>query len=733
MMPQTLSARRAFVAGKLLLIAGTVIAVGVVAVALATPRVPTTVVDFYFHGTQPQANRIDGGTLDPLFEPQYCGGCHQDFSGEQPNSYTIPYQRWSYSMMAHAYRDPIFQAQFQIANTDAGDAGSSCLKCHAPVGWLENRGMPADGSALAPLDTNGVSCSVCHRMVDPVEQPFPSPSIGGPPGSFDGNTDRDLLIALGADRPPNFANGGPTAANGMVIDTMDRRRGPFDLNEGGYSMNFHNWIKSDFHNTAGVCASCHDVSNPAYLKQANGRYVMTEHATPHPTGNKYDMYPMDRTYSEWSKSDFGTGGVVQTVPNPNTGVGTVGRYSFDGVTRNSLSGELIIFNGKTNYTSCQDCHQPESSGQGCEINPPIRQVPVHNFNGGNTWVLRSVWDIFGFDSLMTNPVEVDEAVERNKQMLARGTDLTTTVAGGVLTVRVINEAGHKFPSGFSEGRRAWVNVRYFTDATLISEVGGYNFETAVLSEANTKVYQSLHGLDTAAALLTGLPPGHSYHIDLNNVHIFDNRIPPRGFNNAVFDTIQAKPVGYSYADGQHWDDTAFSVPSGATSAEVRLYYQTTSRDYIEFLRDTATAVSGYMPQPAFIDPDTQEVVNVWSLPAGYPAPVPPVNLPMGQIAHAQWVKWGKSAPVQLDYALVSLTAPPATCLADVASDSLDDVRNPNNSVGAEDLDAFISGFIAENVAIADVASDSLDTTFNPNGSVGSEDLDAFIAAFIAGC
>jgi len=75
----------------------------------------------------------------------------------------------------------------------------------------------------------------------------------------------------------------------------------------------------------------------------------------------------------------------------------------------------------------------------------------------------------------------------------------------------------------------------------------------------------------------------------------------------------------------------------------------------------------------------------------------------------------------------------ATCLADVASDSLDTARNPNNAVGSEDLDAFIAGFIADNTAIADVASDSLDTTYNPNGSVGSEDLDAFIASFIAGC
>ena len=76
--------------------------------------------------------------------------------------------------------------------------------------------------------------------------------------------------------------------------------------------------------------------------------------------------------------------------------------------------------------------------------------------------------------------------------------------------------------------------------------------------------------------------------------------------------------------------------------------------------------------------------------------------------------------------------PGGCCIGDIASDSLDVVYNPNGSIGAEDLDAFIAGFIANNVLIADVASDSLDTTCNPNGAVGAEDLDAFIASFISG-
>ena len=50
-----------------------------------------------------------------------------------------------------------------IANQDAAFAGDLCLRCHAPVGWLEGRSTPTDGSHLADIDYEGVSCNFCHR------------------------------------------------------------------------------------------------------------------------------------------------------------------------------------------------------------------------------------------------------------------------------------------------------------------------------------------------------------------------------------------------------------------------------------------------------------------------------------------------------------------------------------------------------------------------------------------
>jgi len=47
-------------------------------------------------------------------------------------------------------------------------------------------------------------------------------------------------------------------------------------------------------------------------------------------------------------------------------------------------------------------------------------------------------------------------------------------------------------------------------------------------------------------------------------------------------------VGHHYDDGQYWDDTFYTLPAGATRAEVRLFYQSTSKEFVEFLRDENT-------------------------------------------------------------------------------------------------------------------------------------------------
>jgi hypothetical protein len=137
---------------------------------------------------------------------------------------------------------------------------------------------------------------------------------------------------------------------------------------------------------------------------------------------------------------------------------------------------------------------------------------------------------------------------------------------------------------------------------VVFESGRYLFASATLSGYRVEigdpdydpylhVWEAEQGIDAAVAAAVGLPEGRTFHLTLNNVRLKDNRIPPRGFANAAFEAVDAEPVGATYADGQYWDEVDYPVGAQAASAEVTLYYQTASREYVEFLRDENTTTA----------------------------------------------------------------------------------------------------------------------------------------------
>ena len=458
-------------------------------------------------------------------------------------------------MHAHAARSPNFLAAVAIANQSMSASGEACFRCHAPAAWLEGRvvGHP-DGSAMTSTDFQiGVSCHICHRMVNPI--PSTTPKGSSPPAE-----DGPILAALGSNLPTSYGEAQ------IVIDPVDRRRGPFNLDADwtpdGWP-GFHEYIESVFHEQAHLCGTCHDVSNPALSRQPNGTYSVNGHNQAHPTGNPADMFPEQRTFSEWLNSAYANGGVDSK-----------GRFGGN----NPVVAE------------CQNCHMPDGTGTACnpDFGGPIRDdVPQHQFSGVNVYGLRAVQYLYG----PSEDYYFDQAIEAGKadvlSMLQRATDETLTQQGAELRVRITNYCGHKLFTGYPEGRRAWINVQYLNASNqLIAERGAYNAATATLNSADTKVYEVKHGLDAAMATLTGLAAGPSFNLILNNVVLQDNRIPPLGFTNAAFTAIQSPPIGATYADGQNWDDTPYFIPAGAASARVRFYHQTITREYAEFLRDS---------------------------------------------------------------------------------------------------------------------------------------------------
>ena len=115
--------------------------------------------------------------------------------------------------------------------------------------------------------------------------------------------------------------------------------------------------------------------------------------------------------------------------------------------------------------------------------------------------------------------------------------------------------------------------------------------TRLVRDAGAKVYEANQGLTPELAALLGQPAGDTFHFLLNNTVIKDNRIPPRGYTQTAWDQPGLRPVGATYADGQYWDETAYTLPTSATRVTVELWYQTSSTEYIDFL-DATGGVAG---------------------------------------------------------------------------------------------------------------------------------------------
>lgn len=516
--------KRAKIGAAFVLAAGLTFVIG--AVAGDPPlQVPTTLEDFLVGGSP------WGNNYQEFLSSENCGFCHGSFDED-----ILIMKPWQGSMHAQAGRDPLFFACLAVSEQDAAGVGDFCMHCHMPRAWLNGRAFPTDGSGINNSDRDGINCHFCHLLIDPFYKPGISPL-----------EDLDILSRI-PQLPVTSQN-----AN-YVVDRFDRRRGK----RGVTDPQPHSQVVAPFISDSAICETCHDISNPNFDRQPDDTYVGNEFGKPHATTNKYDMFPLERTSSEWLKSDYATKGVE---------VGD----RFGG--------------NKTVMRTCQDCHMPYSSSRSADMPagfPVHNDLAVHGSVGGNTFTPRMVANLYPDE---VNLEAIEATIIRSRAILQAAATLEVTQSGDAINVRIINESGHKLTTGMTSGRRMWINVQFFNgQRTLIGEHGAYDPEAAELTE-NTEIYQQVLGVDEAVGNAVGLPVGPTHHGAYCNVIYKDNRIPPRGFTNANFREIQSPPVGAGYSDGQYWDDVQFMPPVGTTRVTVRVFYQTLSKDYVEFLRD----------------------------------------------------------------------------------------------------------------------------------------------------
>lgn len=521
---------------------------------------PTTNRDYILPGTQP--NQVHSEILAPL----NCTYCHGDGysqqTGQDPETET--WNAWSGSMMAQAGRDPVFYAALDIANADAAGSGELCLRCHMPRGWLNGRAASATTAAMTDDDREGVQCEVCHRMVDPFY------SNENPP--------RDLEVMADITRTVTAPGNGT-----YIVDPLDHRRGPLLITEilsgtdPHYVLGYSTTLQSPYHTEALFCGTCHNIDNPLLSwNEASQSYQLNDLNAPADTA---DLFPIERTYSEWLLSAY------NTTPG--------GIYAPE-------------FGGNRDFVStCQDCHMRAVTGVGGLtgfgfIQPNRDNYPFHDLTGANTWVPQIIplHPVFSstFDNSQTGidrQNALDDGVLRARYMLQNAAELNAVLQDDQLLVTVFNQSGHKLPTGYVEGRRMWLQVEgYDINNTLVYTSGWYNVATGDLTQdSDLKLYESNQGLTADWAATLGLPEGKSFHFMLNNGIVSDNRIPPRGYDFADYAAAGAAPYtnwqpdAARYADGQYWDTTAYALPAGVVSGTVRLVHQVASKEYIEFLRD----------------------------------------------------------------------------------------------------------------------------------------------------
>ena len=585
--------------------------------AVAAVDVPT---DIQQPGTQP-------GEAGGLESPKRCDNCHGGYDQSVEMAHN-----WRGSMMAQAGRDPIFWATVAVAEQDFDGSGDLCLRCHSTTGWLEGRSTPTDGSGLAASDSDGVDCDFCHRLTNP-----------------------DDSEHVGVMNPPFVAADANEAFYGSGMASLwadNDKLGPFSD-----AAPKHKFMQSQFHRSADFCGTCHDVSNPAvgnlapnHGTQATADPVIANGQLGGAVDGKaafnnppYKYGLVERTFSEYKSgllsstrvSEYATlpdelkGGALAAVYQAAQAAGTGGDYA-DGTPRTF---------------TCQSCHMPPVTGKGANKSgiPTRPDLPLHDMTGGNYWIPRVIEYMNARDMLvlgggMTQATidAVLDGAQRARQQL----ELAASLAVQGNRVKVINHTGHKLISGYPEGRRMWLNIKWF-DATgqelTEHELGAYGPITVAnpaggspiqvnslleLDEEHGRIYEAHYGMnsewanwliehdyDTEIVLAYDRESGEpeltlgelaaiageeeqTFHFVLNNVVVMDNRIPPYGMSYDEARKRNALPVPeQQYGGGgtgstyRYWDEINLApiAPAAAATASVELLYQPTSWEYIQFL------------------------------------------------------------------------------------------------------------------------------------------------------
>jgi hypothetical protein len=418
----------------------------------------------------------------------------------------------------------------------------------------------------------------------------------------------------------------------------------------------HPMLYSRYHKSKYFCNTCHDVSNPILANYVLGGVSPNETRTNF-TGSTTTLwseehsassyYHVERTFSEFMLSAYGQQGGA-------AGVGPFAPSVFNTSYPNNYIAKCqdchmrdVVGKGCSLKDGVIRTGDPSTTGS---IEHPNSGQPLHDMTGGNAWVsyvlasattgspnydatnaqlLNQGSSVLTLDlgqGLGIDALAMLAGVDRAKQQLLLAASIQNAnynASTGALSFRIQNQTGHKLISGFPEGRRMFVNIKAYNGSNqLIYEVNPYDYTAGTLKGLNYNYQPGIPGppapLGTNEGYIDELVyeahpsstltnEGQTFHFALATDRYKDNRIPPKGFDINHAAARLAQPMWHGADDPNYftaaeyaggYDDVAINIPPGAAYVEINLYYQTTSREYIEFLRDEINGNPNNMTLPA---------------------------------------------------------------------------------------------------------------------------------------
>ncbi|MGE5182344.1 MAG: hypothetical protein ACM31C_09800 [Acidobacteriota bacterium] len=270
---------------------------------------------------------------------------------------------------------------------------------------------------------------------------------------------------------------------------------------------------------------------------------------------------------------------------------------------------------------CQTCHVPTNDAANNAISTivanfstaalsPRMPVGEHVFVGGNSYVLSLLADAPDWSNANVPAAELMASAARDDAHLATAAKLqvvsTSRDPDGtlVLVVRVINQTGHKLPTGYPS-RRVWLHVTAgsFESGRADTLVAQQPHRDVITSGDQAQIWEAVL-VDASGVPTHRTLDAHGYGKD--------DRILPAGFAPTGTDVTRTAPVGVagdaSFVAGQ--DDVTYRISgvSAGTPIAIELLYEAVRPDIVDAIDAAATPAGTRFADLAHARPVTPVVL-----------------------------------------------------------------------------------------------------------------------------